>query len=158
MILIKFATEIKGLSDVDAHVGWLNVDSMQLGVGRSVASQAGGGNKREVSSPSISEVVFSRASDMASPELFFQACGGVSLGTCTIHILQVVSNKPQVYVTIELEEALISSYSMSTGGDAPTDSISVNFTKISYQYDTFDGKKVTTGTAKKWDLSKNVTY
>lgn len=158
MILIKFATEIKGQSTVDGHAGWINVDSMQLGVGRSIAAQAGGSAKREVSSPSVSEMTFSRQADMASPELFFQACGGVSLGKCEIHVLQVVDNKPQVFVKIELEDVLVSSYSMSSGGDIPSDSFSLNFTKISYQFDTFDGKKITTGTAKKWDLSANKTY
>ena len=158
MILIKFATEIKGQSTVDGHTGWINVESMQWGVGRSVASQHGGSAKREVSSPSISEVTFSRMTDGASPELFFQACGGVSLGKCEIHLLQVVENKPQVYLKIELDEALVSSYSISSGGDRPTDSLALNFTKISFQYDTFDGKAVKTGTAKKWDLAANKTY
>ena len=158
MILLKFATEIKGQSNVDGHTGWINIDSMSWGVGRSIAVQTGGQAKREVSSPSVSEVSFSRMSDMASPELFFQACGGVSLGTCEIHLLQVVENKPQVYVTIQLEDAMISSYSVSTGGDVPNESFSVNFTKVSFQFDTFDGKKVVTGTAKKWDLAMNKTY
>lgn len=158
MIVLKFATEIKGQSQVDGHIGWINVESMQFGVGRSIALQSGGGAKREVSSPSISEVTFSRQTDMASPELFFQACGGVSLGKCEIHVLQVIENKPQVFVKVELEEAMISNYSVSSGGDSPNDSFSVNFTKISYEFDTFDGKKITAGTPKKWDLSANKTY
>lgn len=158
MIVLKFATEIKGQSTVDGHAGWINVDSMQLGVGRSITAQAGGSAKREVSSPSVSEVTFSRQADMASPELFFQACGGVSLGKCEIHVLQVIENKPQVFMKIELEDALISSYSLSGGGETANDSFAVNFSKISYQFDTFDGKKITTGTAKKWDLSANKTY
>jgi type VI secretion system secreted protein Hcp len=158
MILVKFATEIKGQSTVDGHAGWLNVDSMQVGVGRSVASQTGGSAKREVSSPSISEVTFSRLSDMASGELLYQACGGVSLGKLEVHFLQVVENKPQVYMKWEFEDALISSYSVSSGGDKPSESFSVNFTKVSVQYDTFDGKKLTTGTPKKWDLAANKTY
>lgn len=158
MILIKFATEIKGQSTVDGHAGWINVESLQVGIGRSIQSQTGGSAKREVSSPSVSEITFSRQSDMASPELFFQACGGVSLGKCEIHLLQVIENKPQVFMKIELEDALVSSYSVSSGGDVPSESFAVNFTKISYQFDTFDGKKITTGTAKKWDLSANKTY
>lgn len=158
MILLKFATEIKGQSNVEGHIGWINVDSVQMGVGRGIHTPSGGSTKREASAPSLSEVVFSRPSDMASPELFFQACGGVSLGTCTINLLQVVANKPQIFATILLEEALISSYNVTSTGENPTESFGVNFTKISYQYDTFDGKKVVTGTAKKWDLSKNLTY
>jgi type VI secretion system secreted protein Hcp len=59
---------------------------------------------------------------------------------------------------MELEEAIVSSYSASSGGDRPSESFSLNFTKISYQYDKFDGDKVTTGTPKKWDLEKNETY
>lgn len=155
MILIKFATEIKGQSNVDGHAGWINVESLSWGVGRAIAGQAAGSAKREVSSPSVSEASFSRLTDGASPELFFQACGGVSLGKCEIHFLQVVENKPQVYLKIELEDAMIASYSLSSGGDKPSESFSVNFTKVSFQYDTFDGKSIKTGTAKKWDLAAN---
>ncbi len=158
MILLNFEKQIKGQSQVDGHADWINADSMQWGVGRAVALQSGGGAKREVSSPSVSEVTFSRASDMASPELFFQACGGQSLGKCQIHLLQVVENKPQTYMVIELDDAMISSYSVSSGGDRPNESFAVNFTKVSYQYDTFDGKTVKTGTPKKWNLAGNVSF
>jgi type VI secretion system secreted protein Hcp len=158
VILIKFKKEIKGSSLVDGHSNWINVDTMQLGVGRSVSMSSGGSGKREVSSPNVSEVVFTRNSDMASPELFFQACGGVSLEECEIHLIQIVENAPKVYGTILLTDPLVTSYSMSSGGDNPTESFALNFTKISYQYDTFDGKKVTTGTPKKWDLSVNKTF
>jgi len=158
VILIKFATDIKGQANVDGHAGWINVNSVQFGVGRSISQQVGGSAKREASSPSVSEVTFSRMTDMASPELFFQACGGVSLGQCKIDILQVVGNEAKVFCQVLLEEAMVSSYSVTSAGDNPSESFSVNFTKISYQYDTFDGKKVTTGTPKKWDLSVNKTY
>ena len=158
MILLKFATEIKGSSTVEGHTDWINVDQLNLGVGRAIALQAGGSSKREVSSPAVSEITFKRTSDKASPELFFQACGGVSLGTCTVNVLQVIENKPKVFVTLLLEDAMISSYSIESKGDTPSESFSVNFTKCSFQYDTFDGKKVVTGTPKKWDLAKNVTY
>jgi type VI secretion system secreted protein Hcp len=158
VILVKFATEIKGLAKVTGHENWLNMSSMQFGAGRSIALQAGGGAKRDSSSPSLSEVVFTRESDQASPDLFFQACGGVSLGTCTVHVLQTIGNETKVFAEILLEEAMISSYSVSSGGDNPTESLSVNFTKVSFQYDTFDGKKVVTGTPKKWDLAVNKTF
>ena len=37
-------------------------------------------------------------------------------------------------------------------------SFSLNFSKISYQYDAFSGDKVTTGTPKKWDLQANAVF
>jgi len=159
VILIKFATEIKGNSKVDGHDGWIDCESMSFGVARAVAPTSAGSNRREVSSPSVSEMMFHRTSDGASPELLYQACGGVSLGNCDVHVLQVVENKPQVFLKILLEGAIVSNYHMSSGGQGPpSDSFSVNFNKMSVQYDTFDGKKITTGTAKKWDLALNKTY
>jgi type VI secretion system secreted protein Hcp len=60
-----------------------------------------------------------------------------------------------VYLKIELEDAIVSAYSLSSGGDRPSESFSLNFAKISFQYDQFDGATVKTGTPKKWDLSTN---
>lgn len=159
MILLKFATEIKGASEVDAHDGWIVVDSLQLGVGRSISS-VGAGSDRETSNPSYSEVTATKSTDIASADLYFQAVAGKSLGKAEIHFMQThgTDAKGQVYLAIELEEAIVSSYSMTSGGDRPSESFSINFTKISYQYNAYDGDKVTTGTAKKWDLSKNQSY
>jgi type VI secretion system secreted protein Hcp len=94
------------------------------------------------------------------PDLFMQAVCGMSLGKAEIHFLQTggADKKQQVYLKIELEDAIVSSYSTSSGGDRPSESLSINFVKISYQYDAFSGDKITTGTPKKWDLVKNATY
>lgn len=159
MILLKFKTAINGESTVASHEKWITVSSMQLGVGRAIASVAGGGD-RETSNPSFSEVTFSKPTNIASAELFMQAVCGKSLGKLECHFIQTggADKKSQVYLTIEFEEPLVSSYSMSSGGDRPTESFSVNYTKISYKYDKFDGEKITVGTAKKWDLEKNAVY
>ncbi|MEK6234408.1 MAG: type VI secretion system tube protein Hcp [Planctomycetales bacterium] len=72
MILMKFATEVKGESTVASHENWITVDSIQLGVGRSI-TQVGGGGDRETSNPSFSEATFTKSTDVASAELFMQA-------------------------------------------------------------------------------------
>jgi type VI secretion system secreted protein Hcp len=159
VILLKFETEIKGESQVAGHENWINVDSFQLGVGRSVSASGSGGD-RDTSNPSFSEATLSRASDKASPELFMQAVCGKSLGKAELHFLQTggADKKEQVYLKFELSEAIVSSYSISSGGDRPSESFSLNFTKISKQYDGFSGGKVTAGAAKKWDLVKNQVF
>lgn len=159
MILLKFATQIKGDSIVDGHTDWITIDSLQFGVGRAV-SVSGGGKDRDTSNPSFSEVVLTKSTDVSSADLFMQAVCGKSLGKAEIHFIQTggADKKQQVFLKIELEEALVTAYSASSGGDRPSESISINFTKISYQYDAFSGDKVTTGTAKKWDLKANATY
>lgn len=156
MILLKLGA-IKGDSTVKGHEDWITCDSLQFGVGRSI-SASGGGKSRETSNPSFSEVTITKSTDKSSADLFFQAMGGKSQGKAEIHFIQTSEGKSQVFLKLELEEALVSSYSASSGGDRPSESISLNFTKITYQYDDFSGDKVTTGDVKKWDLMANATY
>jgi type VI secretion system secreted protein Hcp len=158
MILLKFATEIKGDSTITGHDNWINIQSFQLGVGRAISS-SGGGKDRDTSSPSFSEVTLTKQSDVASADLFMQAVCGKSLGKAEIHFVQTSgSDAAQVYLKYELEDAIVSSYSISSGGERPTESFSLNFTKITKQYDAFSGDKKSTGTPKKWDLMANKTF
>ncbi|WP_208279817.1 type VI secretion system tube protein Hcp [Massilia oculi] len=159
MILLKFAKTIKGTSTVSGHDGWITIDSIQLGVGRAISS-SGGGADRDTSNPSFSEISLSKATDIASADLFMQAVCGMSLGKAEIHFIQTggADKKEQVFLKMDLEEAIISSYSVNSGGERPSETFSINFTRISYQYDSFTGDKVITGTPKKWDLEKNATY
>jgi len=159
MILLKFATAVNGESTVTKHEKWITCEAVQFGVGRSISSVGGGGD-REVSNPSFSEVTLTKNMDVASAELFMQATCGKSLGKAEIHFIQTggTAAKGQVYLTLELDEAVVSGYSMSSTGERPTESFSLNYTKISYKYDKFDGDKVTTGTAKKWNLEKNEVW
>lgn len=159
MILLKFATAINGDSVVDGHEKWITISSLQMGVGRAI-SVSGGGADRETSNPSFSEVTLTKSTDISSADLFMQSVCGKSLGKAEIHFLQTggADKKQQVYMKIELTDAIVSSYSASSGGDRPSESFSLNFTQISYQYDAFSGDKVTTGTPKNWDLTKNATF
>ena len=159
MILLNFATKINGTSTVAEHDKWITCESVQFGVGRSI-TRSGGGKDRDTSNPSFSEVTISKATDEASAELFFQATCGKSLGKAELHFIQTGGSdaKGQAFLKVELDGAIISSYSLSSGGDRPTESFSINFNKISYQYDAFDGDKVTTGTPKKWDVMKNEVW
>lgn len=159
MILLKFATTIKGDSTVADHTDWITIDSFQLGVGRGI-SMSGGGKDRDTSNPSFSEATLTKSTDIASADLFAQATYGKSLGKAEIHFIQTggTGNDSQVYLKYELEDAIVSSYSISSGGDRPSESLSLNFTKIMMQYDAFSGDTKTTGTPKKWDLMANKTF
>src|SRR5262249_49890033 len=150
---------IEGAVKTGQHKGWINVDSFQLGVGRSITS-SGKGSDRDTSNPSFSEATFSRGSDKASPELFAQAIYGKSLGPATIDFVNVGGpDEPEkVYLQFELGDAIVSSYSISSGGDRPTESFSLNFVKIRKKFVAFDGGKVDTQSEKKWDIVANKTY
>jgi type VI secretion system secreted protein Hcp len=159
MILLQFKGDaIKGEAKIAGHMDWITVDSFQLGVGRSI-TQTGSGSDRDPSNPSFSEATFSRSTDKASPDLFKQAVHGQSLGLATIHFLQTAAgDKTQVYLEYILGEPIISSYSISSGGERPTESFALNFVKISKKYTAFSGAKVGDQPEFKWDLAMNKTY
>ncbi|MFK0311070.1 Hcp family type VI secretion system effector [Pseudomonas sp. NPDC090233] len=157
MILLNFnGKKIKGTATVSGHTDWITIDALQMGVGRSI-STTGGGLDRDTSNPSFSEIILTKSTDLASADLFMEAVCGKSLGKAEIHFVQTggVDAKDQVFFKLELEDAIVSSYSASSNGERPSETFSINFTKISYQYDSFSGDKVTVGTAKKWDLQAN---
>lgn len=159
MILLNFETAIKGDSTVASHTDWITVDSLQLGVGRSITS-SGGGTDRETSNPSFSEVSLTKSMDKASVDLMMQAVCGKSLGKATIHFIQTggTDAKGQEYLELQLHDAIVSSYSTSSGGERPSESFAINFSKFQMKYNTFTkGGTVSAGELKGWDLMKNET-
>jgi type VI secretion system secreted protein Hcp len=160
MILLQFKGDvIKGTSQVEGHKDWITVDSIQLGVGRSISTTGRGGD-RDTSNPSFSEITISRATDKASPIIFGQAVHGVSLGEAIIHFLQVgEKDKTRIYLEYVLSEPIVSSYSVSSGGDRPTETFSITFTKIKEKYtEFFQGGKTGEQTEFGWDLALNQTW
>lgn len=124
---------IKGNATHGAHKEWMDLHSFQFGVGRGISTPTGATGNRDASHPSISEVVVSRTTDAASPKLFEEACVGQKGVPVVIHFV-TTGNPGETYLEITLTNTLISGLSTTTGGDRPTESISLNFTKIEYKY------------------------
>lgn len=157
MILLNFATPIKGASNESGHKEWIEVQSINLHAGRAIAATKGT-TERDTSVPMFSEVQVVRTTDIASPDLFMQALCGKSLGKATLHFLQSagVDTAQVIYITIELEDAIVSSYSMGTGGgEKPTEEFTINYTGITYKYDGNSGSASKAGTIKKYDRKTN---
>lgn len=155
MILFNYGGKIKGDSTYADHDKWVQVSSAQMGVGRGISSSSGGGD-RETSTPSFSEVTMSKNADVASVDLFVESAGGRDPKKAEVHFCNVEGDKVNVYMSWELENALISSWSVTSGGERPSESFSVNFTKIKVAYNRFEpGGKVTKISPKGWDLEKD---
>ena len=160
MILLNFEKAIKGDSIISEHADWITIASFQWGVGRAI-SQSGGGADRRTSNPSFSEVTLAKSMDKASTELWRQATCGESLGKATIHFIETsgADSKIQAYYEIILHDAIVTAFSSSSGGDRPSESISINFTKVEHKYDVFDkGGTVVKGEKKNWDLMANAAF
>jgi type VI secretion system secreted protein Hcp len=94
----------------------------------------------------------------ASPKLLLHCANGKHIPTATL-IARKAGETQQEFLKIKFSDLLVSSFSTGGGGgdDVPVDSISLNFSKIEYEYKaqkadgTLDGP-IPAG----WDLKQNV--
>ena len=121
--------DIKGDVTAEGFADHIEVNSAQFGIGRGIASPTGGSADREATAPSVSEIVVTKPLDKASGRLFEEALYGEGQ-KAVIKFTKTDKDKLEVYLEYELENTLISGYSVSSGGDRPTESVSLNFTKI----------------------------
>lgn len=131
-IYVKYG-KLKGDATDADHKEWLTVSSLQWGVGRAIMTPTGAAANREASQPSVSEVTITKTMDQSSTGFFTEAVTGVK-GTEVEIDLVSTGNPGRVYAKYKLYDALVSGYSMSTGGDRPSESISINFSKIEFKY------------------------
>lgn len=144
-IFLKYGA-IKGETTQLTHKEWIEVNSFQFGVGRGISSGVGGGSKREASAPSVSEIVVTKTMDIASPLLLKDAIGGKAV-VAKIEITQTDnSGKHVAFQKYILTDTLISGYSLSSGGDRPSESLSLNFAKIDSEYLSINDKFESTTT------------
>jgi len=70
-----------------------------------------------------------------------------------IKMTSTTKNKVETFLTYELTDCGVSSYSQSSGGDAPVESLSLNFAKIQMTPTPLDNKgQVTKGDVVSYDL------
>ncbi|GAB3105694.1 type VI secretion system tube protein Hcp [Aestuariicella hydrocarbonica] len=121
----------KGNVTAKGYENWIEVDSFNFGVGRGISMEAGAMANREASRPSLSEVSVTKALDAASGGLFKSSVTGDEGVKVEIHIVQTGANKVEKYAVYTLEDAIISSYSVSAAaGGPPHEAISISFAKI----------------------------
>jgi len=123
---------IKGDVTEEGHADWVELNSLQWGVGRGISSPTGGSADRESSAPSISEITVTKDNDSASVKLLDEALEGEGK-TVIIDFAKTDKGKLEVYLTYTLTNCMISGYSLSSGGDRPTESLSLNFTKVEFK-------------------------
>jgi type VI secretion system secreted protein Hcp len=154
---IKFENIKKGDSKAKGHEGdkgWIEIQSIQFGASRNITTRAGASSTREASAPHISEIVITKVMDSTSTGLFQEAvigkAGKAEIDLCTTH-----AEKLENYLQVTLTNVLISSYNVSHGGDGrPSESVTLNFTKIEIKYTPYDDKHVAgTPTSATYDQS-----
>jgi type VI secretion system secreted protein Hcp len=116
---------------------WIELDSMQFGVGRMVTMDTGNLANRASGLPSFSEITVSKATDDSTYGLLNDAILGKDGKTIELAVVEP-GDKPTEYVKYELSDAIISSYSMSAAGDRPHESVSISYAKVEVSFTTHD--------------------
>jgi type VI secretion system secreted protein Hcp len=129
---------IKGPVTTEGFKDWIELLSFHWGAGRAVGTAQRSSTSREHSEPSLSEVTVSKATDIASPKLMLDAVGGKLDNKVEIKFTTTTKGKVETYLTYKLENTGLSAYSLSSGGDMPTESLSLNFTKITKTFSGMD--------------------
>jgi type VI secretion system secreted protein Hcp len=149
---------IKGESTDDRHKDEIDVMSWSWGESQGGALASGGGGG--AGKVQFQDFHFSGNMSKASPKLFLACATGEHIKEATITARKAGDPKGQGldFMIVKMNDVLISSYqsSGSSGGDFPTDQVSMNFAKIEFSYaaqksdGTLDAP-ITAG----WDLKLN---
>jgi type VI secretion system secreted protein Hcp len=150
---------IDGSVTAAGHEKWIELQSCQLGVNRHITSPAGRGTNREAAAPSVSELVITKTQDCASTNLFRATLWGEGKKV-KIDFCKTDKDKVEPYLQLELEDTLASSYNVSghggDGHDRPMESLSLNYTKITFNTIAMDSKNATAKPDRAfWDLAQS---
>ncbi|MBS7697294.1 MULTISPECIES: type VI secretion system tube protein Hcp [unclassified Chelatococcus] len=124
--------KIKGSVTNPEFKGALELTSVEWGVGRYIGQKVGNSANREAGEATISEVHIRRKVDGSSPTLFEHAS---KIKDAFKVELIFISSGNSTYLRIELENAMLSSYSFTGRGDSEDEeNFSISFTKMEYKY------------------------
>lgn len=132
VIFIDLGNGIKGESAQKGFEDQIAAQSLQWGVGRGIGGFTSG--IRETSRPSFSEVVFTKTLDISTNDILAAMAKGKALATVKISFVRDDGEEGFNYLTYELSDVLISSYSVSSGGETPSESVGLNYAKLKSVY------------------------
>ncbi len=124
---------VKGESRDKAHPKEIDVLAWSWGISNSGTTHTGGGGG--AGKCNVQDLSVTKYLDAASPTLQLASCNGSHFTKATL-VVRKAGGTPLEYVTIVMEEVLITS--VSTGGsggeDRLTENVSLNFAKVSFKY------------------------
>ncbi len=137
------------------HTNWIELNSLNWGVNRPVTNPAGSATARVVAAPRFSELVVVKDEDNATIPLIQESLGGQPK-LVKIDFVRTSQDQPEVYYSIQLTGTLITGLSQGSAGDRPTESLTLNFTQISFHGTQMDADGSSTSPANfGWSVTNN---
>ncbi|HEV2522871.1 MAG TPA: type VI secretion system tube protein Hcp [Candidatus Acidoferrales bacterium] len=157
-ILLKLeGPDLKGESQDASLKDQIEVLSWQWGVSQPGNAHSGSGVV--VGRAAVSDLSISKLVDKSSPQLMLKCALGQTFNKAILSVRKAVGEKKsqQPFVIITLETVLIAGYAISgsDGAGTPTESVTLNFAKITYDYKVQDSKgTLTSAGAVTYDANK----
>ena len=117
---------------------WIELNSFHFSTSRAISMEAGNSSNRNHGRPSISEIVVTKAMEQSSFGLLQETLRGDTGKKVTIRIVEIAQDKLRDYVTYELEDTLLSGYSVTTGGGVPAETVNLSYSKITTSFTATD--------------------
>jgi type VI secretion system secreted protein Hcp len=147
---------IEGESHDDKHKNEIDIQSFSFGV--SQGGSFGGGGGGGVGKANFQDVHFTKYADKASPKLFHASASGEHIKKAEI-TFRKAGKEQQEYFKITISDCLVSSYQVSDsagGAMLPSESVSLNFAKIEFDYKEQKPDGTLGGSVKAgWDVKAN---
>jgi type VI secretion system secreted protein Hcp len=129
---------IQGESTNLDHKGEIELASFGWGISDITRGAATGG--AGAGRPQLHDLHFTKTLDKATTKLFLACAGGTHIKHAVLSIVAVVpddgqdKSRNETLLTIDFENVVISSVQQTgSGGDLPTESVSLNFTKVEFK-------------------------
>ena len=128
---------IKGESADSAHPGWIEVTGISWGIHqpKSAAASTAGGHTAERAE--LSDVAFSKLTDLSTPILLQTCAMGKTLPRAKIELFRADGNGTRVmYFSVELENVLIGMVKPHLGGTDSylSENVNLKYSKIKWKY------------------------
>jgi type VI secretion system secreted protein Hcp len=116
------------------HTNEIEIMSFSFGVSNQGSGAIGVGSG--ASKARVNDVTVMKYVDKASPGLFQNCCIGKSFKSATLTVRKAGGDKPVNYLVYNMDEVFITNVSTSgsDGGGIATESVSLNFAKITVTY------------------------
>jgi type VI secretion system secreted protein Hcp len=125
---------VKGESQDKSHTKEIDILGWSWGMSNSGSAHVGGGAGS--GKVSVQDLSVTKYLDSSSAQIMLSCCEGTHFGSALLTVRKAGGDKPVEYLTIKLQEVLITSVSTgaSGGDDRLTENVTLNFAKVKVEY------------------------
>ena len=124
---------IPGASTDARHSGEIVVESVAFGLSNAGSVSFAGGTGAGAGTVQFTDISFTKKLDKSSHGLMNACLTGNHIKSAVL-TCRKAGGKQEDFYKVTLADVLVTGYSLNSGGDLPTESVSLNFTKVDWEY------------------------